>query len=559
MPSFLSFNRSKPPRAKPFLTSLPDSQSVPIYPEGDVTRNQNGNMDFFHTKEKRHSLTGALPSPKGKKPASPRLGGVSNPIRLNIDMESPPLVSYGSPSHSTGALLSGKLQIVVDCPEATLKTLDMVLVGITTTKKPISKDCPDCNSQVDELKQWHFFRESHHYERGIHAIPFSYLLPGRLPATSHSKLGSIEYHLQVSAFTTEDVPLKFDRPLILNRALSPATMDRQSIRIFPPTNITATILSPPIIHPMGEFNVSVRLTGIVDTSGERRSQRRTALRKVIWRLEEHSKIISRPCAKHVHKLGKDAKAAASESLGRGMEYAQTHTIGSGEMHKGWKSDFDVSGGGGSIELEFPVAPKTNSSSHHASSSSPLPCCDVEAPNGFHVTHTLLLELVILDEIRFTVRDRDWTPLSESARVLRMNVNEVVTERMGMGISWDEEQPPTYEDVPASPPVYPAGAGPAVGPIVAAAGVGGGGSGPRGSVVAGEIHAHDGRGLLVPAGERDADIEEGADTMLGAPAYSFYDERGEGGGGSGSGSGGPAHGRRVGTDESMGSPRSSGSS
>jgi len=33
---------------------------------------------------------------------------------------------------------------------------------------------------------------------------------------------------------------------------------------------------------------------------------------------------------------------------------------------------------------------------------------------------------------------------------------VVTERSGMGISWDEEQPPMYEDVPASPPLYAAG-------------------------------------------------------------------------------------------------------
>lgn len=29
----------------------------------------------------------------------------------------------------------------------------------------------------------------------------------------------------------------------------------------------------------------------------------------------------------------------------------------------------------------------------------------------------------------------------------------VSERAGMGISWDEEMPPVYEDVPASPPGY----------------------------------------------------------------------------------------------------------
>jgi hypothetical protein len=30
---------------------------------------------------------------------------------------------------------------------------------------------------------------------------------------------------------------------------------------------------------------------------------------------------------------------------------------------------------------------------------------------------------------------------------------VVTDRSGLGISWDEEIPPVYENIPASPPPY----------------------------------------------------------------------------------------------------------
>ena len=41
----------------------------------------------------------------------------------------------------------------------------------------------------------------------------------------------------------------------------------------------------------------------------------------------------------------------------------------------------------------------------------------------------------------------------AARVLRMQFKLVVTTRAGMGISWDEEMPPMYEDVPSSPPGY----------------------------------------------------------------------------------------------------------
>jgi len=35
----------------------------------------------------------------------------------------------------------------------------------------------------------------------------------------------------------------------------------------------------------------------------------------------------------------------------------------------------------------------------------------------------------------------------------MQFHIVLTERGGLGVAWDEEQPPMYEDVPASPPTY----------------------------------------------------------------------------------------------------------
>lgn len=42
----------------------------------------------------------------------------------------------------------------------------------------------------------------------------------------------------------------------------------------------------------------------------------------------------------------------------------------------------------------------------------------------------------------------------AARVLRMQFRLTVTERSGLGISWDEEVPPIYQDVELlSPPCY----------------------------------------------------------------------------------------------------------
>ena len=41
----------------------------------------------------------------------------------------------------------------------------------------------------------------------------------------------------------------------------------------------------------------------------------------------------------------------------------------------------------------------------------------------------------------------------TARVLRAQFALVVSNRAGMGLSWDDEAPPAYPQVPGSPPRY----------------------------------------------------------------------------------------------------------
>lgn len=69
-----------------------------------------------------------------------------------------------------------------------------------------------------------------------------------------------------------------------------------------------------------------------------------------------------------------------------------------------------------------------------------------------VSHLLVLEIIVAEEQTAGVGKKQAMPTG-SARVLRMQFKLTVTERSGMGISWDEEMPPTYEDVPVSPPGY----------------------------------------------------------------------------------------------------------
>lgn len=93
-----------------------------------------------------------------------------------------------------------------------------------------------------------------------------------------------------------------------------------------------------------------------------------------------------------------------------------------------------------MEFEASINPTSN------------PVCDLEAQGGLEARHNLVIELIVAEEFCPNRNTRLITPTG-AARVLRMQFNLHVTERSGLGISWDEEMPPVYEDVPASPPGY----------------------------------------------------------------------------------------------------------
>jgi hypothetical protein len=386
-------------------------------------------------KEKRKSLT--LRSGKSKdrvanRHASPTIGPFK-PARLQMIIESPPLVLYGNGSVSTGALLSGRLKLAVEDPtgQVRLEKFTMRLGATIVSKKPVGKDCKECAEKFDELKTWNFLSEPKTFRRAEDdEFPYSYLLPGHLPATTNSQLSTISYSLCATATTSQGEKIELRHPLEVKRAIQPGP-EKSSIRIFPPTNLTGRVQLPPIVHPIGTFPVTMALSGVVEKKAD--SQTRWKLRKLSWRIEEHSKVISTPCTKHAHKV----------TEGKSILHSETRTLGNDEMKTGWKSDFDTIGGEINVEFEASLATR---SSHRAT-------CDVEAAaHGIEVKHNLVLELIVAEEFCPNRNTQLVTPTG-AARVLRMQFALIVTERAGMGISWDEEMPPVYEDVPASPPGY----------------------------------------------------------------------------------------------------------
>lgn len=272
-------------------------------------------------------------------------------------------------------------------------------------------------------------------QTGERDFPFSFLLPGHLPATTHGALSSIDYVLKAQLTSGTGEIITFNRELNVKRSIQPSELPRQSIRIFPPTNLTSHIELPSVIHPIGEFKCSVRVDGIVKRNVEARTQTQWKLKRVTWRIEETQKVISPACPKHA------AKAGAGPDERKGIVHQDIKVLNIQELKSGWKADY-YAGADASVEIEFPFSLRADSN----------PQSDVKAEDGTEISHSLTIELIVAEEVTPISRPSHATPTG-AARVLRMNFNVPVTERGGLGVSWDEEQPPLYEDVPASPPGY----------------------------------------------------------------------------------------------------------
>ncbi|KAF2734075.1 hypothetical protein EJ04DRAFT_251672 [Polyplosphaeria fusca] len=402
------------------------AQDPPLFPphysrEPPSNPQSRSQESLVMDKLKRHSLGSRHHSDKKSPKVEPQKAAT-----MNMQVESPPIVFYNAPQASSGALFSGQLKFDVKEPHLTMDTFEMRMLAVVTTKKPVAPHCPECASHTTEIHKWDILKGSVSLRHGVHSFPFSHLIPGHLPATSHGAIASLDYYLSAVAISSTGEKFTYKRNIDIKRAIFPGN-EKHSIRIFPPTNLTAAVTLPPVIHPIGDFPLEMRLSGIVTNKSD--SQTRWRLRKLNWRIEETQKSVSPACPKHSQKVGGE---------GKGVLHEDVHVIGSEEVKSGWKTDFEA----GNIDVEFRAA----------CNMALKPTCDMESPNGMESKHNLVIEMVVAEE---------WAPLRKlsqatptgAARVLRTQFHLVVTERAGLGISWDEEQPPMYEDVPASPPTY----------------------------------------------------------------------------------------------------------
>ncbi|KAH8669986.1 hypothetical protein BGZ61DRAFT_364075 [Ilyonectria robusta] len=391
--------------------------------------------------KKHHRIS--LPFGKSSKDHHP------SPVSLGWSIESPPVVFHGNADESTGALVTGQMFLDVRDDLVEIGTFTAALRLHTVQKRPFQGHCTDCSNQYTELQSWKFLALPTSLRRGRHTFPFSILLNGNLPASMDTPLVAISYEFNADALVTKSscshtgscAPVRFEKTMTVKRSLPEHDLPHHSVRVFPPTNIKASAHYSSIIHPTGTNKVSLRLDGLVTRNEKAKTIDFWRLKKVTWRLEETIKTVAPACGRH------SPAPNATEAEKKGLTRTEVRLLGEKHLHEGWKSDF--SGADGNVEMEFEYF-----ANQYKSHTRELKyACDTKTKDGTEVTHSLLIELVVSREYAPEGKPHMATQTG-TGRILRMHYGVVMTDHAGMGVSWDNEAPPVYQDVPPSPPAYP---------------------------------------------------------------------------------------------------------
>lgn len=368
---------------------------------------------------------------------------VSMPAMLTWELESPPAVMYGEPETSSGALVSGQLYLDVkeDFLEVYLffATLNLHVVQ----KKPFGSHCSECANQYTEIKRWDLLPHPLVLTKGIHTFPVSVLLEGHLPASMDTPLVSIAYEFKAEVHSRSKgsslPPIKLEKVWDVKRSLATSETPHHSVRVFPPTNIKASAHYPHVVHPIGSNTLSLRLDGIAKHNSKVNTIEYWKLKKLTWKLEETIKTVAPACGRHSPRATDSSDDGHNNK--KGVVRAETRVIGEKTLFSGWKSNY-TSATDSLVELELDYS-LTKGAKY---------ACDTRSRDGTEVTHQLMIEMVVSQE---------WAPVNRPSlvthtgvgRILRMHFGTILTERAGIGISWDNEAPPIYQDVPPSPPAY----------------------------------------------------------------------------------------------------------
>ncbi|KAI9148044.1 LDB19 [Paramyrothecium foliicola] len=431
-------------------SSSPSRHSSPYASDGEDHSIAVKLPDLADALKKHHRLS--LPFAKSSKGHHGSHHGRHSPmgtsaVAVDCSVESPPIVFHGNPQDSTGALVSGQMILNVKDEVVEVDSFNANLNIHITQKRPFHNHCSECQNQYTEVKSWQLLAHPTVLRRGIHQFPFSVLLPGHLPASMDTPVLSIAYEFKAEALVVKSpasgalVPIKYERTFHVKRSIPEPDLPHHSIRVFPPTNIKASAHYSAVIRPNGVNKVTLKLDGLITHNERVKTVDMWRLKKLTWRLEETIKTIAPACKAHT-----PAAAPGEESSKKGLPRSEIRVLGEKHIHDGWKSDF--SGTDGTVDFEF---------DYHVDQIRPNGrevklACDAKSQDGTEVSHSLVVEMIVSKEYA-PVGKPQLATQTGTGRILRMHYAVNMTDYPGLGVSWDNESPPVYQDVPPSPPEY----------------------------------------------------------------------------------------------------------
>ncbi|KAK8095225.1 uncharacterized protein PG998_014449 [Apiospora kogelbergensis] len=351
--------------------------------------------------------------------------GLDSYASLDWKIESPPAILYGDAENSTGALVSGQLLLTVKKVSLVVESLRGWLHIHVSHKRPYRHRCPDCSNQKTELENWTVLANPITLNQGLHEYPFSVLLDGHLPATTNSSIVAVKYEFTFEVKLKHRSSLNLSKTIDVKRALPAPELPHHSVRVFPPTSMAVSVHYPQVIHTNESNKLHLRVEGFVKTDAEMKSVEYWTLKRLSWKLEEHLSTIAPACAKHSSYM---QKVYSEETTMKGVKRTESRTIGSAELSSGWKSDYSCNGG---VEMDL---------EYQCNNARAEPICDMKAHDGTEVTHQLIVQLVVVQEYASSSQPKQIIPTGV-ARILRMHLGITLTERAGLGVSWDNEAPP----------------------------------------------------------------------------------------------------------------------
>jgi hypothetical protein len=369
-------------------------------------------------------------------------------VAIDCSVESPPIVFHGTPQESTGALVSGQMILNVKDEVVEIDAFTAALNIHITQKRPFHNHCSECQNQYTEIKSWQLLAHPTVLRRGIHQFPFSVLLPGHLPATMDTPVLSLAYEFKAEASVVKNpasgsvVPVKYMRTFHVKRSVPEPDFPHHSIRVFPPTNIKASAHYSAVIRPNGVNKVTLKLDGLITHNERVKTVDMWKLKKLTWRLEETIKTIAPACKAHAPH-----PASPEDTSKKGLPRSEIRVLGEKHIHTGWKSDY--TGVDGTVDFEFDYfVDQVRPNGREVKLA-----CDTKSQDGTEVTHSLVVEMIVSKEYA-PVGKPDMATQTGTGRILRMHYAVNMTDYPGLGVSWDNESPPVYQDVPPSPPDYP---------------------------------------------------------------------------------------------------------